>query len=388
MLRDMKILLWGCISSPWTMWFIKDFLLKYDYDVYVLETSITDQHRKFFEDNNINIIECPSKVINWYKNGKQGNRFKTLYIYYLQIKAVLNSGNYDIINLHYVDEFNAFLCILLKRIQKSKLILSYWGSDLLRISTSTLKRTGLLIKKSDFITFDNEDLKMKFNGLYSWSYKKKNEVVFLGLPILNIIDKKMKSYNENLFRERWNIPLNKKVIAIGYNAIPEQQHLEVIKCINNLSEKEKENIFLLFQMTYGRDEEYCLQVKKCAEATGCQFLFLENFLTDEEVAEIRIITDIYINAQKTDAFSGSVCENLFSETVLVNAKWLRYKEFDKAKFKFIEFSDWMDLEDKLNKALNENGDLSSNSELIWSMRAWESCAPKWEEVYREVLNEE
>lgn len=369
------------------MWFIRDFLLKYNYEVYILETSITEQHRKFFENNKINIIKCPSQVVEWYKNGKKGNVFKTLYIYFLQIKTVLSSGKYDIINLHYVDEFNVLLCVLLKRLQKSKLILSYWGSDLFRMPIKVLKRTGRMVKHADYITFDNGDMKTEFDRLYPWSYKKRNDVVFLGLPILNIIEQKMKSLSEEEIRKKWNIPLDKKVVSIGYNAIPEQQHLAVINCISRLREEDKTNIFLLFQMTYARDEEYCLQVKKCAEASGCQFMFLEHFLPDEEVAEIRIITDIYINAQKTDAFSGSVCENLFSKTVLVNAKWLRYKEFDKVKFKFIEFSDWMDLEDKLNKALNENVDLSSNSELIWSMRSWESCAPKWEEVYRGVLNE-
>lgn len=383
----MRILLWGCISSPWTMWFIRDFLLKYNYEVYILETSITEQHRKFFENNKINIIKCPSLVAEWYKNGKKGNCFKTLYIYFLQIKTVLNSGKYDIINLHYVDEFNVLLCVLLKQLQKSKLILSYWGSDLFRMPIKVLKRTGRMVKHADYITFDNGDMKTEFDRLYPWSYKKRNDVVFLGLPILNIIEQKMKSLSKEEIRKKWNIPLDKKVVSVGYNAIPEQQHLAVINCISRLCEEDKTNIFLLFQMTYARDEEYCLQVKRCAEASGCEFMFLEHFLPDEQVAEIRIITDIYINAQKTDAFSGSVCENLFSQTVLVNAKWLRYKEFDKVKFKFIEFSDWIDLEDKLNNALNENADLSSNSELIWSMRSWERCAPKWEEVYRGVLNE-
>lgn len=367
------------------MWFIREFLLKNCYEVYVLEISVTEQHSRFFTDNKVHVISCPKKILEWYRGGKPGSCFKTIYMYYGLMRTIVASGKYDLINLHYVEWFEVILCLLLKKIQKSKLILSYWGSDLFRTPQKLLSRTRRLLKNADYITFDNEDMKEKFEEIYPESRKLIHEVVFLGLPILEIIEEKEKKQSKESIRKKWHIPQDKKVIAIGYNAIPEQQHIEVIKSIACLDVGVRDNLFLLFQMTYGRDEVYCSQVKEYADTTGCPCLFLESFLTDDQVAELRLITDVYINAQLTDAFSGSVCENLFAGSVLVNAKWLRYKEFDTSEFRFIEFSDWTDLVEKIRVALKNDENLSVNKELVWNMRSWEKCAPKWNDVYTKVL---
>ena len=381
----MRVLLLGCISSTWTMSFVQEFLLKYKYEVWVLNTSIKQEYRQFFEKEGIHIIECPPKVMDWYERGKKGGPLKTLYIYLLQFNSVIKEGHYDIINLHFVEWFELISAVLLKIIKKSKLVLSYWGSDLLRIDDKILLVEGTLVRCADYVTFDNGDLKIKFEKLYKWSDRIKNETVMFGLPILEIINEKRRDEKSEI-RKKFGIPINKKVIAIGYNGILEQRHLEVLKYIDSLGINFKNCIFLLLHMSYGGTEEYRREVALATQKTGCECLIIENFLSDEEVADLRIVTDIFINAQTTDAFSGSVCENLFAGTLVINAAWLRYQEFEKYDFQFSEFDDFDSLPEYICDALQCEYDLSENKKLVWNLRSWECCAPKWERVYREVLS--
>ena len=134
-------------------------------------------------------------------------------------------------------------------------------------------------------------------------------------------------------------------------------------------------------MSYGGTRGYRNSVIAMAKKVGFECIDIQHFLTNEEVAELRIITDLYINAQVTDAFSGSICENLFSDTVLINARWLRYKEFEMYNFKYLEFENINEINFLIKKAFNQKIDVIGNKQLVWKLRSWEHCSSKWEEIY-------
>lgn len=268
---------------------------------------------------------------------------------------------------------------------KEKLILSYWGSDLLRSKKRSLLHMGRFVKCADFITFDNKDLEMAFKEIYQWADKMPSETILFGLPVLDIIREKYKDGSAETVREKWRVPEGKMVIAVGYNGIPEQQHIKILNEIEKLEDRYKEKIFLLLQMSYGGTNVYRKQVIAAVKRTNCAYMEIHNFLTNDEVADLRIMTNIYINAQTTDAFSGSVCENLFSESLLINAGWLRYKEFEEYGFKYLEFMDISEIGGLIRKAMDQGLDVSCNKELVWQLRSWECCAPRWENAYRRII---
>ena len=47
-------------------------------------------------------------------------------------------------------------------------------------------------------------------------------------------------------------------------------------------------------MTYSGTKEYKRKVFAQAKATGCEYVVIQHFLSDDEVADLRIITDIFI----------------------------------------------------------------------------------------------
>lgn len=381
----MKILLWGCTYSMWTIHFIKMFLLENNYEVWLLKNSSKKEYLDFFEEMGVHLIECPKLVIDWYDGSKRASTLKTLYIHFLQIKAAVKSGHFDLINLHYVDYTDIIDVVILKCIMQARLILSYWGSDLLRVSDRILSFAGLFGKRADYITFDNGDLRIKFEQKYKWKDRVKSSTALFGLSILDIIKEEQTNKSNAFIRKMWGVSEHKKVVAIGYNGIPQQQHIAVLECIKNIDEAIKEQICILLQMSYGGTDEYRKTVIEAAKKAGCQYLVIECFMTDEEVADIRIMTDIFINAQMTDAFSGSVCENLFSNSILINARWLRYQEFDEHDFKYLEFENIFEIGEIIQKVLEQGFDVSGNKELIWKLRSWESCGSRWKRIYREVL---
>lgn len=386
----MKILLLGCIYSTWTQHFVEDFLLKNNHEVWILNKSTGKEHKQyidFYKKKNVHFIDCPKIVIDMYDGKIAGNCMKNLYACFLQIMTIVKSGHYDLIHLHYVDFPDLIYGVILKYIMREKLVLSYWGSDLLRTEDKTLSFMGKFARFADFITFDNKDLEIKFKTKYKWAQKVSSETILFGLSILDKINKKCKSELPINIRKHWRIPEDKIVIAVGYNGIPQQQHIAVLRVIDKLDEEYKKKIFLLLQMTYGGTRAYRKQVITEAKKTGCQYMEIQKFLTDDEIADLRIMTDIYINAQKTDAFSGSVCENLFSGTLLINAKWLCYQEFKEHDFKYLEFQNINEINQLVKKAFEQKFDVSENKKLIWKLRSWKYCSLKWEKMYQKVIGQ-
>ena len=386
----MKILLYGCTYSTWITYFIDNFLKKEDYDVWILKTSNKEEYIQRFKEQGVHLIECPSKIMDWHDGKLKGNFFVILYIHYLQVKTIVKSGKYDLINLHYVDIVDIVDVFLLKCLTKAKLLVSYWGDDLLRFTDRILHFLGIFAKHADYVTFDNDDLKIKFHKVYKWAEKANSETVLFGLPILDIIREKQNNVSGIEIRKKWEFPENKTIIAIGYNAIPQQQHIAVLNSIEKLENEIKERIFILLQMSYGYGgtEEYKKSVADAAKKAGCQYKVIDSFLSDEEIADLRIVTDIFIHAQLTDAFSGSICENLFAGTILLNARWLRYQEFVDYNFKYLEFEEIDEVAQIIKEVLEHGFDVSGNSNLIWKLRSWDACMPKWKRIYRKVLEKD
>lgn len=380
----MKVLLWG-IYSPWTLNFVKNFLLKNDYEVWALnrgDKKETQEYLEVYKKYGIHLIEFSATV----KKAYNKNSFVPFYIHYLTLKTIIKSGPFDLINMQYVECSDLIDVVILKFILRAKLILSYWGSDLFRIEDSKLYSVGKFLKYADFVTFDNIDLELKFKRIYKWSNRIPKKTVMLGLPILNDIKRKSTGNYKEEIRKRWGIDKEKTVIAIGYNGIPEQQHKKVLAALGKLDNVYKKKIVIVLQMSYGGSKSYRNSVIAVAKKTGIKYIDIQHFLSDDEVAEIRILTDIYINAQATDAFSGSVCEYFFADTVLINAKWLRYKELEKYNFTYLEFESFNDINKIIRKLFEEKIDVENNKRLIWKLRSWDYCSPRWKFIYEKVCN--
>lgn len=385
--KRIKVLLLGTISSQWIINYIDNFLLKNNCEIWMLNKYDSKEEKEYIgvlEEKGVHFINGALPLLEKLYRIRGLGRLRKLYFSH-HLRLILKSGPYDLINVHFVTFPEIVYAVHARRLNKGKMVLSYWGSDIFRASDKKTKRIGKCARCADYITFDNGDLEAEFKRRNPWWKEVSLETVLFGLPILDIINEKSRTESIEELRKKWNIPKDRAIVAVGYNAGLQQRHLDVLNSIAEFGEKVKDKIFLLLQMTYGGTEEYKKRVFQKAKEIGCEYMALQSFLTDEEVAEIRIMTDIYINAQTTDAFSGSVCENLYAGAQLINASWLCYQEFKDCDFQYMEFKDMDEIPLLLEKAIAEKPDLSGNKELIWKLRSWEACFPKWKRVYNEVV---
>lgn len=384
----MKVLILGQINSQWTLQFVEKFFRKNNYEVWMVKRKNDLKSRKWvaqYKEKGVHFIDCTKLAAEIEMAKKsQGAFLKELYGHFTQIRTIAKAANFDVINMHYVDYTDVKYAVVLKYLTKAKLVFSYWGSDLLRLSKKQLYNRGMLVRQADFVTFDNRDLEFKFKEIYKWAAKVSSETILFGLPVLDIICEKCKHISAEDIREKWNVPKDKWVVAIGYSGGAAHQHIEVLRKLEKLDSETKEKIFILLQMTYGGAPQYIKQVKAAVQKTGCEYCVIQNYLADEEVAELRIMTDIFINSQTTDAFSGSVCENLFSGTILINARWLRYQEFKDYDFQYLEFKNMDEIGNLIKIAMEKKIDVLKNRRLVWQLRSWECCAPKWQRMFQDL----
>lgn len=361
--------------------FIKICLSDKELQVEVFSENLEQDDLMFYEKNHVTVYQFTE---NEKKVLKSRNYIKRAFIRYKYMKFLRSKGEYDIINVQYVTYGPSWLASKLKS-RNTRFILSYWGSDLFRMPPVYLTLMCFILKKVDNVTFDNIDLEQKFQELYGKKYKGESICAYFGLPILEDIERQMKNIDKKEAKEKIGINEKKTVIAVGYNGRAEQQHHEVINAIKQLESRYKNKIVILLQMTYGGTENYIASIEEEIQKSGIEYKICTQFLSDEEVAILRIATDIYINSQTTDAFSGSVCENLYCGNVLFNASWLKYKELDKYGITYVEWNDFNQITKLLMQYLDGEMNLKTmeNKNIISKLRKWDNCIINWKKIFIE-----
>ena len=272
---------------------------------------------------------------NLYKKGYISKKLisKNIKIRYIQkfikiIKLSLSLNQlqkYDTIVIFYLQDWIKYCAFLLKKKTKN-IIISYAGSDYYRVSDKKKRSQKKLINHCTRIIFNNKSTKDSFLEFHENEYHNKVKLTGLGIDLLPLIDKNLNNYNINLIRKKFLIPDDSIIITIGYSASEAQQHKEVFKLINNIPTKNK--LFILLPLTYGGNIMYKNDLIERLEKNKIQFYAFTNYLSNEELAEIRAVSDITINMQTSDQASHSLLEHLFAQDIVLVGEWLPYTFWD------------------------------------------------------------
>ncbi|MBW7467674.1 glycosyltransferase involved in cell wall biosynthesis [Pontibacter aydingkolensis] len=289
----------------------------------------------------------------------------------------------DVVSVHYVHEEYSLYAEQIKQ-QGCRLITTFWGSDYFRATDKQKIAYQPLLMYSDLITMV-EGVQSIFKEEYP-EYKHKIRTTYFGLKLLDVI-KNVKEEDIALFKQKYQIPSNKIIISIGYNGIPEQQHYKLIEAIKSLKDEHKSAAHLFVPLTYGGTLEYKGQVKALAKELGLSVTFFETRLTDIELATMRCASDVVVNIQKTDAFSGALSESLVAGNIVIVGDWLPYDVYDQWGVKVIRTD-----EDSVALHLNNvleciNGleeTCEKNKQLVLGRLTWDSTLKLWIKVYENL----
>lgn len=299
------------------------------------------------------------------------------------IAAQIKTG--DIVDIHFLEPAYGRYIEAIKK-KKIKLITTLFGSDLFRTSQTQKQAQTAVFEKSDAIVL-SENMVPYFEEHFP-GYADKFRFNQYGSLRIDLIDKMLIPEDRKKYREKYGIAADKIVISCGYNAKKEQQHLKLLDEIGKLEEWDKQGLFLVVSMTYGREEaDYIEQVKKKLEKLNISHLCLEDRLTDREIAEIRIISDITINLQTTDALASSIKEAMVAGDVMIIGDWLPYDIYKKLGV-FYSATSIEKLCRNLKSILDNMDEYREkskiNRKIILEFASWNVLIKNWVELYKEV----
>ncbi len=364
----MKVVILTNADSIYCKEYVEHVLLG-QYEVLII-SDCNKKYRRYYKENGI-------KIITWQPPQTLGEIFAD------RIADIINSD--DIFHVHYVDPRT--LKYLWKTWMKcKKRILSYWGSDLLRLPPKQIRSLWPFVYTADEITVINNCMRRKMRDVVSKRAWNRIKCIDFGIPMYDTIEEVSKLMSVNECKQHFGLPDDKIVVAVGYNAIREQQHLEMMREVIKLQGGLLSEMFFVFHLGYGgKDSAYFGQLYKLLRENNVQYKVLECFLDKRETSILRLGTDILLYGQTTDAMSASVMECLYAGAVLIKPQWIDYSEvngIDYYEYKqFDEISGI--LENLVKKGIKR---MPQNKKPLREQQSWDVMAPKWKALYKEKTN--
>lgn len=265
-------------------------------------------------------------------------KFRKLFDHYTfvnQFKELSRTRHYNIVNIHYPSYRMCYVMKFLRKISDT-IIVSPWGSDVLRVNDPKKKRKLLsVLKNADFIT-------VGFSGVFGKVLfeemkiaKDKFYPLAWGSETIDYINEHISDIPTEKAKELLGLH-GRYLITCGYNAFEEQRHEIMIDAINKVKEQLPANMTLLFPLTYGssygtKKQKYVERLKLLCKDLQLPVMFYENYLSVSEIFLLRRATDMFIHIQTTDGGNSSLQEYVLCGAKVIHGAWIHYAHLDKYK---------------------------------------------------------
>lgn len=375
-----KILIIGPANSVFIYEFIKH-ILKDEQGVAIANVQfnsikVPDEYIRYYENHNIKIFDCTlkdTKKNHKFNAGKSMIRaiFKTLFY----------SQKADIIHIHSLNWSSILLALLPKT---KKIIVTIYGSDLLRASKTRLYLYKPVLKKCQFITMETGYLIESFRRHFVTRYDGKIRQTGFGSEMVDLLYDSKECLDKISAKKGLGIPTDKVSVFIGYNGRSGQQHINTIRQLADLPASVKEKICIFLHCSYGLSGEYHNQLRDEIHNSGIIGIINTDYLRGEGLKELRIAADIFLNMQITDVLSSSLLEFMVARAVIIQGKWLKYYELeDTAEITIIE--NFTQLNTIIIKYLSNPEEFykrtEKNIEVAYQLLSWRKKKNGWMELF-------
>ena len=251
--------------------------------------------------------------------------FAFYYLLIKQFKWVLSLRQYNMISFVGVSFLTSYL-IRLAHEKDSKTHIAPMGSDVLRNSKYIEKSLKNAFNEVDYISVSRRsDFGVGLIDRFNIPSEKMIATGF-GSDVIDQIDVMRGGMSRQEMTSMLNLPDSSYYISCGYNANIEQNHEEMLRAIANNKDLLPKDYCVIVQLSYGiQKEELKLKLLKLAQELELNVNLITEFLSTEQVAALRLITDLFIHVQKTDATNASILEYLLADTEIINGEWLKYR---------------------------------------------------------------
>lgn len=208
-------------------------------------------------------------------------------------------------------------------------ICSFWGSDLMRLTgVENVFYVRRALLKAKTITIQNVELAEMMYCKYGRDLAPKTQIAqfTINTEIYDAIDIYRNSLQAvTAFKKEQGIPLDKIVVGIAHNAFRENNHLLILKALQNCPPALLEKLVFLLPLGYGRNDVYLKELNDfIAQQKELQCIQLHSFFGPNETALLRLSTDLMIQIPVSDALSAAMTEVLYASNDVIVGAWLPY----------------------------------------------------------------
>lgn len=320
--------------------------------------------------------------------GLKGYLFRKVFWRNLRSAMRHRIGGYDLYHWHcFVPEYLPALDFLPP---DAKLLLTLWGSDVYRTQgVAEYARQLRAAGRASLVTMATPELADSFLSKFGRNLQSKVRLVSYGSELVDLIER-FRGEREGFLRVIGVDPA-KISIVVGHNASPGNQHEAVLRQIAKLPESLRTRIAIVIPMTYtGTSPSYVDSIRDLSGQLQLPVRILDQRLSLDNVARLRVATDILIHVPISDQFSAAMCESLVAGAVLITGAWLPYRKLRASGAHYHEVFEVGEISTKLAGVLSdfqpERSQVGRNAAVVREMMSWQFLVPKWIDVYNELLN--
>jgi len=292
-------------------------------------------------------------------------------------------GGYDAVHVFYLSAILGVLASAL-RARGGRLVVSLFGSDVYRSNALLRTFQARLLSRAHCVTAANDDTLNAAVRLVGLD-RSRTMIVRFGLRPLEHIERWLASGERADHKRALGIPADRIVVAVGYNASPNQRHAAIIQALAGLPAELQAQVLLVVPMTMGGNAAYIAEVDGLLSRSGLAFRLITTLMSDEELARLRLATDIMVQVQPTDQLAGAMQEHLAAGSVVITGTWLPYGVLREAGVRFWTVPDVAGLGGALTAAVEELPErhraCAGNTGPIMELSAWSRTAPRWSALY-------
>ena len=141
---------------------------------------------------------------------------------------------------------------------------------------------------------------------------------------------------------------------------------------------------ILFPLGYGGGGPVRKQLEEENALYGLDVVFLMDYLSPKNVAALRLLTDLFIHIQDTDAHCFTMREFLLADTRVFNGRWVSYPELEQYGVPYYVCESKEALKDLLGSYFkHELPTVCCPEELkVWLRQSsWDYVARRWADFY-------
>ena len=270
----------------------------------------------------------------------------------------------------------------------AKVILFPWGGDILRVSRVVKNKINKAMALSDYVVaINNSNCAIEAVDTYHVIPQKirNPRPVLNGVQAIDHVDKNKSRHEMSI---ELGIPDSNTNIVCGYSGEETQRHMAMIDAIAQNISILPSDTQLLFPVTYCASPQYIESLKKTCTTKGLQAIFFTDYLSNEQMAYLHLITDLFIQIQPWDNGSAFMIEALYCKNQIVTGRWLKYKQFEQFGQPYHLIDKTEDLPDMIKRIFSGEAEkivVPQKLVDIYTIPAGFKMGSFWKELFDEII---